>query len=75
MSDDEEIRRLIGGHFEPMKWSENVDPDWDRFRDDFHLGALLCGAVRPAQPRSLESFIDRMDGVARKNLHSYVLWK
>lgn len=71
MSDEAEIRRLITEHFEAMRWSEDTEPDWDRFRDDFLSGALLCGAARPAQPRSLESFIDRMETVARKNLSSF----
>ena len=71
MSDDEQIRQLVGKHFEPMRWSKDTEPDWERFRGDFHEGALLCGAARPAQPRSVESFIDRMEAVARKNLHSF----
>lgn len=71
MSDEEEIRELIGAHFEAMKWDEDTEPDWDRFRRDFHFGALLCGAARPAQVRSLDGFIDRMESVARKNLHSF----
>ena len=71
MSDDNEIERLVGEHFEAMRWSKEVEPDWDRFRDDFHTSAVLCGAARPAQPRSLESFIDRMETVARMNLHSF----
>ena len=71
MNDDEEIRTLIGNHFEPMRWNPNIEPDWDRFREDFLSGALLCGAARPAQVRSLEGFIERMETVARKNLESF----
>jgi hypothetical protein len=71
MTDDEEIRALIGNHFEPMCWKPELEPDWYRFREDFLAGAILCGAARPAQVRSLEGFIDRMDSVARKNLESF----
>jgi len=63
--------RLVSEHFEAMRWSEDAEPDWDRFRDDFLSGALLCGAARPAQTRSLDNFIDRMESVARKNLLSF----
>ena len=71
MSDEEAIRELIAEHFEPMRWSEGTEPDWDRFRKDFLEGALLCGSVRPAHPRTLEEFIERMETVARKNLASF----
>ena len=71
MSDDEAIRKLIAEHFEPMRWSEGTEPDWDRFSADFLEGALLCGSARPAQPRTLDGFIERMETVARKNLASF----
>ena len=71
MSDEEAIRKLIAEHFEPMRWSEGTEPDWDRFRTDFLQGALLCGSVRPAQPRTLVEFIERMETIARKNLASF----
>ena len=71
MSDDEEIKTLVGEHFEPMRWGDGADPDWDKFQEDFIEGAVLCGAARPAQSRSVESFVERMEKVARKNLHSF----
>ncbi|WP_343117361.1 hypothetical protein [Ostreiculturibacter nitratireducens] len=71
MNDEDEIRELIGAHFEAMRWDKDTEPDWDRFRSDFHLGATLCGAARPSQIRSLDAFIDRMESVARMNLHSF----
>jgi len=71
MSDEEEIRSLIGRHFEPMRWKPGTRPNWERFRRDFLPGALLCGAARPAQMRSLDGFIERMEMVARKNLQSF----
>ena len=71
MNDEDEIRALIGQHFEPMRWKPGTRPNWERFRRDFLPGALLCGAARPAQPRSLDGFIERMETVARKNLQSF----
>ena len=71
MTDEEQIRALVAEHFEPMRWNESDAPDWERFRNDFLPGAILCGAARPVQLRSLEEFIDRMETVARKNLTSF----
>lgn len=71
MTDEKEIRAVIGDHFEPMKWGEDSVPDWDRFREDFLSEAILCGAARPVQVRTLEGFIDRMEKIARKNLNSF----
>lgn len=71
MEDEEEIRALIGDHFEAMCWDKENEPDWQRFREDFHLGALLCGAARPAQMRSLDGFIERMETVARKSMQTF----
>lgn len=71
MDDDADIRALLSSHFEGMKWDRTTEPDWDRFRGDFHEGAVLVGAARPATVRSLEAFIDRMETVARQNLHTF----
>ncbi|MDU8946652.1 nuclear transport factor 2 family protein [Ovoidimarina sediminis] len=71
MSDEEAIRSLIAEHFEPMRWGEGKEPGWEDFRKDFLEDALLCGAVRPAQLRSVGGFIERMETVARKNLGSF----
>lgn len=54
-----------------MKWEPGSDPDWDRFREDFMSGAVLVGAARPVQARSVDSFIQRMETVARKNLRTF----
>lgn len=71
MSEEQMIQSLIAEHFEPMRWSAELEPDWVKFRDDFLEGALLCGAARPARVRTLEDFIDRMETVARANLRSF----
>jgi hypothetical protein len=71
MDDDEAIRALIGEHFEAMKWEPGSDPDWDRFKEDFLPTAQLFGAARPVQARTVDGFIERMETVARKNLHTF----
>ena len=71
MNDEDEIRALIGEHFEAMRWEPGSDPDWDRFRKDFLPEANLFGAARPVQARTVDAFIERMETVARKNLHTF----
>ncbi|HSG37176.1 MAG TPA: hypothetical protein VLA27_07040 [Paracoccaceae bacterium] len=71
MNDEQEIRALIAGHFEALKWGGGEEPDWPRFREDFLPQAVLIGAARPATVRSVEGFIERMDTVARKNLETF----
>jgi hypothetical protein len=71
MDDEAEIRALIRDHFEPMKWDSETEPDWDLFRTDFQSDAVLFGAARPVQARSVDGFIERMETVARKNLHTF----
>ncbi|MCG6884089.1 MAG: hypothetical protein LJE62_10090, partial [Silicimonas sp.] len=64
VSDDEEIRALIGAHFDEPGWNEGELPDRDRFLTDFHPDAVLNAAARPAQKRSPPEFVERMNGVA-----------
>lgn len=71
MDDEAEIRALVGAHFEGMRWGPGLEPDWERFRADFHPDAILVGAARPATVRSLEGFVERMETVARANLTSF----
>lgn len=71
MDDEMAIRRLIGEHFEPMRWDAEAEPDWNRFREDFLPEAQLFGAARPVQARALDEFIARMEQVARKNLRTF----
>lgn len=71
MDDKEAIRKLISEHFEALKWEPGTNPDWRRFREDFLRTALLFGAARPVQARTVDEFIERMESVARKNLNSF----
>jgi hypothetical protein len=71
MDDEEAIRKLIADHFEAMKWDSETVPDWDRFREDFLSDALLFGAARPVQARTVYGFIERMETVARMNLDTF----
>ena len=71
MDDESAIQSLIADHFEAMRWEPGTNPDWDRFRKDFLPDAQLFGAARPVQMRMVEGFIERMESIARKNLHTF----
>lgn len=71
ISDEDAIRALIGAHFEAMRWTPSTAPDWQTFSADFLPEALLFPAARPVQVRSLKSFVERMNEVARKSLHTF----
>ena len=68
--DEAAIRTLIGSHFESLKWSPGTQTDWCTFATDFLPSATLYPAARPVEPKSLEQFIERMNGVTE-----YVLLK
>lgn len=71
--DDDEtaIRALIGAHFESLTWTPTTGADWDTFAADFLPDASLFPAARPAQARTLDGFIERMNGVAEGSLRSF----
>jgi hypothetical protein len=69
--DDSQIRALIGAHFDALKWSPGSSPDWQTFSNDFLPEAQLFPAARPAQAKSLNEFIDRMDRVAQGSLQDF----
>ena len=69
--DEKAIRALIGTHFEGLKWTPTTQPDWARFTADFLPDAVLFPAARPAQAKTLEAFIERMNGVAQGALRSF----
>ena len=70
-ADEAEITLLIKNHFEGMRWTRDTSPDWKRFSSDFLPGASLFPAARPVQIRTLEAFIERMNGVAARTLHTF----
>lgn len=70
-ADEAEITLLIKNHFEGMRWTRDIRPDWERFSSDFLPGASLFPAARPVQIRTLEAFIERMNGVAAETLHTF----
>jgi hypothetical protein len=70
-NDNAQIRALIATHFDGMKWSRDMQPDWELFSADFLPGAQLFPAARPVQPKQVDEFIDRMNTVAREKLHSF----
>jgi hypothetical protein len=75
LSDDTDeiraIRTLIGAHFDGLRWSNGVRPDWVKFAADFLRDALLFPAARPVRRQTLEAFITRMNGLAEGTLRSF----
>jgi len=70
-SDESQIRALIGGHFDALKWSPGTNPDWKTFSTDFLPQAQLFPAARPVQARSLDEFIERMNRLAQGSLQDF----
>jgi len=65
------IRRLIGEHFNGLRWTPDSRPDWAAFSVDFLPDALLVPAARPARRQTLDAFIARMNGVAQGKLRTF----
>ncbi|MGM0585080.1 MAG: nuclear transport factor 2 family protein [Pseudomonadota bacterium] len=68
--DAAEIRALIARQFASVSWTRDRPADWAAFADDFLPGASLVPAARPAAPKSVEAFVERMKRVAAENLDS-----
>lgn len=69
--DEKAIRALISAHFDGLRWTPTTQIDWPRFSADFLPDALLFPAARPVEPKTLDQFIERMNGVALGNLRSF----
>jgi hypothetical protein len=74
--DEAEITLLIKNHFEGMRWTRDIRPDWGRFSSDFLPGASLFPAARPVQIRTVKAFIERMnDTETNHDISAYLLVK
>ena len=69
--DENAIRALIGAHFQGLKWTPAARADWAKFAADFRPDASLFPAARPARAKTLDAFIERMEGVAQGSLRSF----
>jgi hypothetical protein len=69
--DVQAIQRLIGEHFEALRWKPGGRADWERFSADFIPDASLFPAARPVRRQTLDAFINRMDGLAKAGLRSF----
>ncbi len=69
--DEKAIRALIGAHFQGLKWTPTTQADWPTFAADFLPDASLFPAARPARAKTLDEFIERMNGVAQGSLRSF----
>ncbi len=69
--DENVIRALIDAHFQGLKWTPTTRADWAKFGADFLPDASLFPAARPARAKTLDDFIERMNGVAQGSLRSF----
>ncbi len=69
--DENAIRALIGGHFQGLKWTPTTQANWAKFAADLLPDASLFPAARPARAKTLDAFIERMNGVAQGSLRSF----
>ena len=69
--DDIAIRAVIGAHFQGLTWTPTTRADWAKFSADFLPDASLFPAARPARAKTLDAFIERMNGVAQGSLRSF----
>jgi len=69
--DEKAIRTLIGAHFQGLKWTPTTQADWSAFAADFLPDASLFPAARPARAKTLDEFIERMNGVAQGALRTF----
>ncbi len=69
--DENTIRNLIGAHFQGLKWTPTTQADWTTFAADFLPDASLFPAARPARAKTLDAFVERMNGVAQGSLRSF----
>ncbi len=69
--DTDAIQHLIARQFNSMCWTPNNSADWKAFAADFAPWAALHPAARPARPQTVESYVERMKGLAETTLHTF----
>jgi len=69
--DENAIQALIGAHFQGLKWTPTTQEDWPTFAADVLPDALLFPAARPTRAKTLDGFIERMNGVAEGSLRAF----
>jgi hypothetical protein len=65
------IDAIIARQFASLNWQAGGLGDWDGFASDFFPGASLYPATRPVRLQSVESFVERMRGLAQSTLRSF----
>jgi hypothetical protein len=65
------IRAIIDRQFASLAWSSTQEADWPTFAGDFHGGAALYPSARPLTVSTVESFVQRMQGLAQTTLRTF----
>ncbi|WP_201839724.1 nuclear transport factor 2 family protein [Microvirga zambiensis] len=71
LDDVRAIEAVIARQFASLSWTPGTSADGDRFAADFFPEASLYPAARPAGRQTVESFIERMKGLAGAKLRSF----
>lgn len=54
------IRSMVAAQFASLRWSEDIEPDWQAFEESFLDDARLFPAARPVTPTTVAGFQERM---------------
>jgi hypothetical protein len=65
------IEAIIRRQFGSLNWEPGRSADWRVFAGDFAPNASLYPAARPAKSQSVDTFIERMKGLAEGSLRSF----
>lgn len=65
------IEEIIDRQFRSLEWSPGQEADWPSFTSDFHEEATLYPSARPVRSRSVEEFVERMQGLTETSLRSF----
>jgi hypothetical protein len=70
-ADTDAIRAIITRQFASLSWANGILPGWDDFTGDFHAGASLFPAARPAKPVGVADFVERMRRLSETTLKTF----
>jgi hypothetical protein len=70
-ADEDAIRAIIARQFASLSWANGRPPAWHDLAGDFHAGASLFPAARPAKPIGVADFVERMRRLSETTLKTF----
>lgn len=61
--DEHVLRHMVDDLYAALCWTENTQPDWQKFKSCFRDDAVLVPSARPAVPTTIDAFVKRMEGL------------